>query len=68
MIEVTNKVHAYEVDGAPAKVGDDGASVEVKSHWNETGMVVLVVGGKRMKVRASDLLAAVNNAINTARF
>ncbi len=68
MIQVTNAVHVYEVDGVPTKVGDEGAVVEVNSHWNEAGMVVLVVGGKRMKVRADDLLAAVKNATNTARF
>lgn len=68
MIDVTNEIHVYEVDRKPMKRGDAGATIEVKSHWNETGMVVFVVDGKQMKVRAEDVLAAVKNATNTARY
>lgn len=42
--------------------------VIVRSHWNEERMVEMTVGTETVKVLASDLIAAVNNATNTNRF
>jgi len=59
-IKVTNQVNSYDT---PAK-----ASMRVLSHWNDNNMVVLVVDEKEITVSAKDIIAAINNATNTARF
>jgi len=62
MIKVTSEVQCYEVNGQECT----GPRVRVDSHWNRDAMVVLDIDGKRYTVSASDLIAALHNATNTA--
>lgn len=38
--------------------------LEIRSHWNMTDRVVLVVDGKEHVYLATDLQRAINNAVN----
>ena len=70
MIESQNKVKIYEENGrdaVPDGAGDQ-PSICVKSHWNQETMVVLMVAGVNYTVAAGDLMAAIKNATNTARW
>lgn len=42
--------------------------VLIESHWNRPELVRLVIDGKVAVVSARDLIAAVKNATNTARY
>jgi len=70
MIKVTSEVDIYELNGKKTqpKVGVESKSLLVKSHWNESGKIVLEYGGETITVVASDLIVAVYNAKNTVRF
>lgn len=61
MIKVTNELPTYD---EPAKT-----DVRVHSHWNEPSKVVIEFnGGEKRTVVASELIAAIKNATNTARY
>jgi hypothetical protein len=60
LIKVTCKVEAYD---EPAK-----SSITVHSHWYDSSKVEIVIGEEIRTVLARDLIAAVNNCTNTARF
>lgn len=65
MIEVTSVVQAYP----DASEGPSGvSSIAVKSHWNDSSKVVLIVEGCSVTVLERDILAAIANAKNSARF
>ena len=68
MIKVSNELVVYEVDGVSVASPIDGPRVHVRSHWNRNELVVVELEGKRMTLVAKDLLAAISNATNTARF
>lgn len=63
-ISVQSDIRTYEDGLEPGKV----KLVIVRSHWNNDKMVELVVGTETVKVLASDLRAAIENATNTNRF
>jgi hypothetical protein len=65
-MKVSNLLDIYEVNGTDV-VKVDGPTMEVKSHWNRTSMVVLVLDGKAVTVSAHALEAAIRNAQNTGR-
>ena len=68
MIINTAKVPLFEIDGNNTDTVDT-PSMEVISHWNDDGLVVLKVeqksGTGTVTVRASDLKAAIANAQNS---
>lgn len=73
MIESTNRVRVYEVDGKEVE-GLNHPSVFVKSHWNREGWVVLRLidasenpASPSYAVSVKDLEAAVRNANNSNR-
>lgn len=73
MIKSTNVVPIYEVDGKepdeiPSVYMGRGPSMYVTSHHNRDAMVVLELNGRKLAVEAKDLLAAVKNATNSARW
>ncbi len=67
MITVQNTIKLYEVDGVETRPIEP-PSIRVDSHWNRNDMVVLLVDGKSYSVVAKALIAAVNNATNTAKW
>lgn len=66
MIKVENTVQIYEKDGKETKHGEH--HLIVKSHWNYNDRVVLEFGEQNITVTEKDLLAAIKNATNIARF
>jgi hypothetical protein len=67
MISVESKVVVHEIDGKDRVVGDDTTLV-VRSHHNRDDLVILVFGTTRWAVRERDLVAAIKNSTNSARF
>jgi hypothetical protein len=67
MITVQSKVGIYEMNGEKVNTSDD-VNLNVSSHWNSDKLVTLTVGVTTIAVKASDLIAAINNATNTSRF
>ena len=65
MITVQNKVPIYEING---KESLNDIFFNVSSHWNSDKLVVLTLDSQTIVVKATDLIAAVNNSINNARF
>ena len=60
-VKVTNELNSYD---EPAKT-----SVLIHSHWNEPKKIVIEFrGGEKRTVVAEELIAAIKNATNTARF
>jgi hypothetical protein len=65
MIEVTNVIRAFP----ETNEGTSGInSIMVKSHWNDPTKIVILVEGCSITVQTSDLIAAIHNSANTARF
>jgi hypothetical protein len=65
MIEVSSVIRAYpEMSEGPLGV----SSIILKSHWVDSNKIVLLVEGVSVTVVAADLLAAIKNAQNTAKF
>ncbi len=67
MIKVCSIVNVKEVNGVEPKAGD-GPGIAVKSHQNNSGLVVLAIGEREYTVTAADIEAAVANARNSNRF
>ena len=69
MIDVSNKVPVVALDGkCPSSMSQDlPVPIEVLSS-SYVGLVVLHIGEHRHTVRACDIQAAVQNALNNARF
>lgn len=71
MIKVTNRVGIYEKEGRQVNFTDN--HLEIRSHWNDSDRVVIVYqtpDGQVIDITviAKDLLAAIVNAKNTARW
>lgn len=65
MITVQNTIKIYENGGKE----ENEKSIIVHSHWNRNEMVDIEFPGfNKLTVCAKDLIAAINNATNTARF
>lgn len=63
-MKVKSEVHIYRIDGEETKVGET-TTLEVSNVWNRKQFVELTVtGGKKVVVKASDLLKAIDNATN----
>jgi hypothetical protein len=60
LIKVTCRVETYD---EPAK-----SSITVNSHWNDNDMVEIIIGEEKRTVLKKDLIAAVQNCTNTAKF
>lgn len=67
MIFVENKVPLFEVNGEDTSP-TNGPQVKITSHWNSPSLVILKLDSQSFTVKATDLIAAINNAINTAKF
>ena len=64
MIDVSNRVQVYgDGDEKPA-IKD----IEVRNHAINNTMVVIVIDGQKVKVSSRDLIAAINNSTNVARY
>ena len=66
MIEVTNKLKIYEINGKEVDIFEN--ILEVKNHWNINEFVVLNYNGITITVSAKDLREAISNATNTAKW
>lgn len=64
MITVTNEVNVYELDGKDLPV-NEYMHIVVTNHWAERRRVNIIINGQRLTVVASDLITAINNAINS---
>jgi len=60
MIKVTCEVGTYNEPAKP--------SIRVHNHWNQEQLVELEVGGERFVVKGKELIEAVKNCMNTAKF
>lgn len=67
MIKVISKVELVELNGKDTGVLDRPI-LTAESHWNDSSLVVLTIGETTFSVKVKDLIAAINNATNTARF
>lgn len=67
MIKVENKIDLYEVNGVEVNMSAP-PDIIISSHWNDRRLIVIDSGDKKLTIKASDLLAAIANATNTARF
>ena len=70
MIKVQSVIECYEVDGQEVKtVATTGKrpSIAVRSHWLKSELVVLEAGDKTFTVLLKDLVAAAENAANSAK-
>ena len=65
MIKTISEVQIYDEN---AKFTIVKESIKVRSHWNNARAVELEIDSKRYKVYASDMIAAIENAINTNRY
>lgn len=64
MIEVLNVIRAFP---EPHEGATGVGSLSVKSHWNDSSKVVLLVEGCEVTVYAKELKAAIENSINVGR-
>ena len=64
MIECSNKligkIKKGDLSGKP--------EIYINSHWNDDELVVLVIGEQKITLNAEEVVAAVQNATNIARF
>ncbi len=71
MIKVENRLLIYELNGKETSV-DNNIALDVSSHWNDNRLIILSIPSNdcivNVTVKASDLIAAINNSTNTARF
>jgi len=64
MIKVSSEVQTYkDFDSEP-----EPKPIHVLSHWNYNDRVWIEVAGKKVLVIGRDLIVAIQNAMNTARF
>ena len=63
-IVVINHVKIYERDGESVEATPCD-TLEVRSHWNDSNMVRLKIGGVDMTVCVRDLTLAIINSQNT---
>lgn len=61
MIKVINEVREYTYD-------ETQDNIKIVSHWNSPDKIVLVIGSDERVFYAKDLIAAIENARNTARY
>jgi hypothetical protein len=61
MITVINEVKEYTYSG-------DGNTLIIKSHWNSNDKVILCIDSDEKVFYAKDLIAAIENARNVARY
>jgi hypothetical protein len=65
LIKVESKVKAYEI-GDTDQYHDE--AITVMSHWNYRDRVwIRVLDGEKVAVAGGDLIAAIQNAMNTKR-
>lgn len=62
-VKVINKIKIYEINDEEVKV-DNGAEIEVLSHWNRNEFIVIKSGNKKITVDADELIKAIKNATN----
>ena len=72
MIGVSNSLHVYEFEGKETIVGNSHIFV-IRSHWNNNDRVVIEIGEENGQIKsftllAKDLVAAIKNAENTAKW
>jgi hypothetical protein len=65
MIEVSNVIRAYP---DPHEGATGISSIAIKSHWNDPSKIVLLVEGCCINLYAHDIIAGIQNSINTGRF
>ena len=71
MIEVTNRIRVIEVDGRDTWQDEPGTHLAVLSHKDSDKLVVLLFGSpwsSNITINANELIAAIKNATNTARW
>ena len=64
MIKSVNEITTYP----EVKISGKDEKIYVENHWNDSAKVLLKCGEKEYIILAKDLLAAIANATNTARF
>lgn len=65
MIEVSCAIRAFpEINEGSTGIN----SIIVKNHWNDPEKIVILVEGCAVTVLAKDLIAAIENAVNTGKF
>ena len=72
MIKVSNYLKVYEFEDKEVPIGNSHI-FSIRSHWNSNDRVVVEVGEENGQIRnftllAKDLIAAINNATNTAKW
>lgn len=65
MIEVSCGIRAFpEINEGNTGIN----SIIVKNHWRDHDKIVILVEGCAVTVLAKDLIAAIENAVNTGKF
>ena len=70
MIDVLSKIKVYEINGTEMKgLKTDRPCLKVLSHWNRSEFITIQLNDEeKITVLAKELIAAIENAKNTARF
>jgi len=65
-IKIKQEVDVYEVDDVEVPISKT-VTIGIDSHWNNREVVVILVGRKSYAVIGSNLITAINNAMNSGR-
>jgi len=67
MIDVMSKIKIYEIGGKSNK--GEPKEIIIHSHWNSNRLIDIELPGfDKITVVANDLVAAIKNATNTAKY
>lgn len=67
MLKVINEVDVYEGFNADGSKREN-SPIYIKSHWNESSKVVLIIDGISVTLFAKDLHMAIENAKNNKKY
>lgn len=68
MLEVINSLRVIESHGKSRNELESLPHVEIRNHWNQSDFVVFKVLDQEVTLVASEIIAAVHNATNTAKY
>lgn len=68
MLKVYCELTVVEDHGKSSSELESLPHVEIRNHWNQNDLVVVKVLNQEVTLIASEVIAAVNNATNTAKY
>lgn len=68
MLQISNQMTVVEDHGKSRDQLESLPHVEIRNHWNDDRLVVVKVLDQEVTLIASEIVAAVKNATNTAKY